>query len=133
MSEHGKSIFDLDANIVSLLCYLGNVVCGIGGLVLSIIVVVQDKNNRLARFHAWQSIFTSVLGLCLTVIYMIVGFVAGIIDAAIGFPIFSLGMVLITGLISLALFVFVVIAAIKGLGGQEYKIPIVGNIAEKYV
>ncbi|NNE98038.1 MAG: DUF4870 domain-containing protein [Pyrinomonadaceae bacterium] len=132
MSEHGKSTFDMDANLVALLCYLANFVCYLG-LILSIITVIQDKDNKLARFHAFQSIFLTVLAIVLIPVYFIVGFIGGMIDSALGFPILSLLMFLIVAVIGLALFVFMVLAAIKGFGGEMYKIPVIGNIAEKYV
>lgn len=132
MADHGKSVFDLDANLVSLLCYLGNFVC-YAGLILSIITVIQDKDNRLARFHAWQSIFLSILGVLLVPVWLVVGIVGGIVDSALGLPILSLLMALVVGLIGLGIFIFMILAAIKGFGGEQYKIPVVGNFAEKYV
>lgn len=131
MADHGKSVFDMDANLVALLCYLANLVCYLG-LILSIITVIQDKDNKLARFHAFQSIFLTVVMVILAPVYMIVGFIGGMIDSALGFPVLTLLGVLIIGIIFLALFVFMVIAAIKGFGGQQYKIPIIGGFAEKY-
>ena len=51
----GKSALGLDANIVAGLCYVANFVCYLG-VVLAIIVLVTDKSNKLARFHAAQSL-----------------------------------------------------------------------------
>jgi uncharacterized membrane protein len=131
MQNYGKSVFDMDANLVALLCYLGNLVCALG-LILSIITVIQEKNNKLARFHAWQSILTTVAGIVIGIPLYIVMFVGLFIDAAIGLP-------LVTGIISLLLvifglgmFIFTVLAAIKGYGGEMYKIPVIGNLAAKY-
>jgi uncharacterized membrane protein len=132
MQNYGKSVFDMDANLVALLCYLGNLVCALG-LILSIITVVQDKTNRLARFHAWQSIFTTVAGLVIGIPLYIVLFVGIFVDATIGFPLISGLTSLVLVVFGLAMFVFTIIAAIKGYGGEMYKIPVVGNFAEKYV
>ena len=132
MSDHGKSVFDMDANLVAMLCYIANFVCYLG-LILSILTVVQDKENKLARFHAWQSIFLTILAIVLVPVYFVVGFIGGMIDSALGFPILSLFLFLIIGIIGLALFVFMILAAIKGFGGEQYKIPVIGNFAEKYV
>ena len=132
MSEHGKSTFDMDANLVALLCYLANFVCYLG-LILSIITVIQDKDNKLARFHAFQSIFLTVMLIVLVPVWMIVGFIGGMVDSALGVPILSLLLLLIVGVIGLGLFVFMILAAIKGFGGEMYKIPVIGNLAEKYV
>lgn len=111
---------------------MANFVCYLG-LILSIITVVQDKDNRLARFHALQSIGLSILMVVLAPVYFIVGFIGGMIDGALGVPILTLLLVAIVGLIGLAIFVFMIIAAIKGFGGEEYKIPVIGNMVEKYI
>ena len=36
------------------------------------------------------------------------------------------------GVLGIAIFVFVILAAIKAYGGEFYKIPVVGAFAEKY-
>lgn len=133
MTQHGKSVFDLDANIVALLCYLLNFVCYLG-LVLSIITIIQDKSNKLARFHAWQSILLLATPLVLSILYLILTFVGIAIDAALGIPIFSILMSLlglVLGLVGLLALVGMIIAAIKALNGEIYKLPLIGNMAEK--
>ena len=130
----GKSVFDLDANIVALLCYVANFVCYLG-VVLSIITIIQDKTNKLARFHAWQSILLLAAPLVATILLVIFAFVGVIIDSAIGVPIFSmLSMLLYVVLLvlGLAAFVGMIISAIKAYNGEIYKLPIIGNMADKY-
>jgi uncharacterized membrane protein len=99
----GKTALDLDANVGAMICYLGNLICALG-LIYSIIVVIQDKTNKLARFHAFQSIFLSVAGL------------------VIGIPLYIVMFIL----------VFWIMAAVKAYNGQIYKIPVIGNFADKY-
>ena len=81
----GKSALGLDANVAALLCYVP--VCAIN-LIFSILVIVQDKTNKVARFHAFQSLFLMVLSLVITIPLVIVYFVAAMIDIAIAFPVF---------------------------------------------
>lgn len=134
MKNHGKSVFDLDANVVALLCYVGNFVCYLG-VVLSIITLIQDKTNKLARFHAWQSILLLAAPLVLTILLVVFAFVGVIIDSAIGIPIFSIVSMLLYLLmlvLGLAAFVGMIIAAIKASSGEVYKLPIIGNMADRY-
>src|SRR5215831_9271711 len=107
----GKSALGLDPNIVAGLCYVANLVCYLG-LILSIITVVTDKTNKLARFHAFQSIFLSILGILLGGAYFVAGIVGAILDKALGYPIFSSLLVLLIALIALLLLVGIIIAAI---------------------
>jgi uncharacterized membrane protein len=130
----GKTALGLDTGIGVLICYFGNLACGLPlGLVYSILVVTQDKTNRVARFHAFQSLFLMVLGAILGVVLVPVYFVGVAIDFAIGLPLITAVAGLIGIVVGLALFVFVILAAIKGFNGEMYKVPVVGNFAEKYV
>jgi uncharacterized membrane protein len=134
MQNHGKSVFDLDANLVAMLCYIANFVCYLG-LVLSIITIIQDKTNKLARFHAWQSILLFIVPLVLSIVLFVCSILGAVIDAAIGIPIISMILMLVYLLffvVMLACLVGMIIAAIKGYNGQIFKLPVIGNLADKY-
>ncbi|HUF05393.1 MAG TPA: hypothetical protein VMM38_14610 [Aridibacter sp.] len=141
-NAHGKSVFDMDANLVALLCYLGNVVCFLG-LILSIVTILQDKKNKLARFHAWQSILLTLIPFTIVIFLILLIVIGGVlgtfVDAMIGFPIISLIMLVVWIIFyfvaiisSLVLFVGQIIAAIKGYNGELFKLPIIGKMADKY-
>jgi uncharacterized membrane protein len=130
----GKTALGLDTGIGVLICYFGNLACGLPlGLIYSILVIVQDKTNKVARFHAFQSLFLMIAGaVIIGPLIFIVMFAGVLIDAMIGLPIVSiLGGLLLT-VLGLAMAVFVILAAIKGFGGEIYKVPVIGNFAEKY-
>lgn len=129
----GKTALGLDQNLGAMLCYIANFVCYLG-LVYSIIVIVTDKTNKLVRFHAFQSVFLAICAVVLGIAYGVIAAVIAIIAAVVGdwamllLPLFMLVM----AVIGIGLFVFMIIAAIKAYGGETYKIPVVGNFAEKY-
>lgn len=127
----GKTALGMDSNVGALICYLGNLVCALG-LIYSIIVIVTDKVNRLPRFHAFQSVFLTVAMIVIMIPLYIVMFIGVFIDAGLGVPLVSGLMSLVMGIVGIASFVFVIIAAIKAYNGEFYKIPIIGNLAEKY-
>lgn len=130
---NGKTALGLDVNIGVLICYFGNLACGLPlGLIYSILVIVQDKTNKVARFHAFQSLFLMIASIVIAIPLYIVFFVGMFVDATIGLP-------LISGLVGLAMLAFVigmiyfiVMAAIKGYNGEIYKIPVVGKFADQY-
>ncbi len=129
----GKTALGMDIGIGVLISYFGNLACGLPlGLVFCILVIVQDKVNKVSRFHAFQSIFLGVASIILSIPLGIVFFIGGFIDVAIGLPVVTGILGLGVLVIILALLYFVVMAAIKGYGGQIYKIPIIGNFADKY-
>ena len=117
----------MQPNVAGALAYLA-------GLVTGIIFLVVDpyKSDRFVRFHAFQSIFLSIGLIVLNVLYFCIGIIGGILDNAIGYPIFSLVLTLLIVVIALGLLIGVIIAAVKGFQGQIFKLPVVGNLADKY-
>ena len=126
---NGKSALGLDANVAALLCYVP--VCAIN-LIFSILVIVQDKTNKVARFHAFQSLFLMILSIVIVIPIVIFYFIGAMIDMTIGIPIFMILVFLASLVFGLAMLFFIVMAAIKAFGGEIYKIPVIGNFAEKY-
>lgn len=131
INTQGKTALGLDANIGALICYVGNFVCSFG-LIYSIIVVATDKTNKLVRFHAFQSIVCSVFGIVFGAIAAVIGAVAGVIDGLIGFPLLSLVIGLVLIVMALVVFVMFIKAAMSAYRGEIYKIPVIGNLAEKW-
>ena len=125
----GKSALGLDANVAAGLCYLP--VCGIS-LIMSIIILVTDKTNKLPRFHAFQSLLLLASTIPLVIVYAVGFGIALAIDAMIGFPLFMIIVWLIMVVLGLAIFVFLIIALIKAFQGQIYKIPVIGNMADNW-
>jgi len=131
---NGKTALGLDANIGAMLCYVANLIpCVVPlGLVYSIIVIVQDKTNKLARFHAFQSIFLAIASIPLMIVYFVGFGIAFAIDAALGFPLFMFIVWLVVVLLGLAIFVGVIYSAIKAFQGEIFKLPVIGNFADQY-
>lgn len=132
----GKTALGMENNLGALICYAGNILCGIGGLIYSILVITQDKTNKVPRFHAFQSVILSVacaivfipLGIILGIVLGVVGAFSGILSTILG------GIIgLIFFALSIGILYFVVMAAIKAYNGEIYKIPYVGDYAEKYM
>jgi uncharacterized membrane protein len=124
---NGKTALGLDANIGSLICYVGNFVCALG-LIYSIIVLVQDKTNKLPRFHAFQSILLTVTAF---VLYIVAAMIFGVGAAANSSAISLLGSLLYM-LVAIGLLIAVIFCAIKAYQGQIFKLPVIGDMADKW-
>ncbi len=126
----GKTALGLDGNVGAGLCYVANLVCYLG-LVYSIIVLVTDKVNRLARFHAMQSLllFGAALVICIPgyLIAFALAFMNSTIASLLG------GLIwLVVAVAGLGMFVFMIIAAVNAFKGEVYKIPVIGEMADKW-
>jgi uncharacterized membrane protein len=123
----GKTALGLDNNVGALICYVGNIICALG-LIYSVIVLVTDKTNKLPRFHAMQSILLSATGLIAGLIF---GMVFGAAAAARSGILSGLGglLYMIFGLAMLAAIIF---CAIKAYQGEIFKLPVIGDLADKW-
>lgn len=101
----------LDPKVSALLCYL---IAFVGGIVFFII-----SKDKFVRFHAMQSIMLSV---AIFIFWLIFG------QLLIFIPMFFL----ISWLVELGFIVLSIIMMIKAYNGEHYKLPVIGDLAEKY-
>ncbi len=128
----GKSAIGLDSNLAAALGY------PIG--ILAIVNLVMEKENRFVRFHAMQAIVLMVLGIVLSivlfVVFIVLTMLGAMIAAAAGSAAGSLlGLLgfLLWLLFGLAMLGAVAMAAFKAYQNEMYKLPVIGNIAEKFI
>jgi uncharacterized membrane protein len=99
-------------------------------VILAVIFLVTEKENRFVKFHAVQSLF-----LCGA--YILVGIALAIVGTIFRVALSSadLGLIAILLTFGLRILVFVVFAVIflltgvKAYGGQWNKLPLIGNFA----
>lgn len=123
-----KSSTGLDENIAALLSY-------IFGWVSGLIFFLIEKDSRLVRFHAMQSILFNVLILVLVFVFWILTFILVLIGAAIGDvlgTIFSLLATLLWLVFSVGILIAWILCLVKAFQGQYFKLPVIGNFAEKF-
>jgi uncharacterized membrane protein len=92
------------------------------GWITGLIFFLMEKQNRFVRFHAMQSIL--FFG-GLTVIQIILNVIGN-------FPIIGVFTFLLGSLVWLIGFVGWIVLMIFGFQGKYFKLPIVGDYAEKY-
>jgi uncharacterized membrane protein len=105
------STLNLDPNVAGLLCYLGWWVTGL-------IFYLMEKENKFVRFHAVQSIATFVVAFVLVIVFQVL--------AAMFWPLYILDIPL--WIASIVLWIILMMKAYKG---EKFKLPIVGDFAEK--
>ncbi len=96
---------DSDSKIFALLSYFW---------ILSIIFYILKKDNSFVKFHAKQGMVLFAASLVLWIINII---------PLLGQILFFLG--------GLGIFVLCVIGAMKAYQGEKYKMPVIGDLAEK--
>jgi len=111
-----KTSLNLDPKLEATLSYVGLWVTGI-------IFYLLEKENNFVRFHAMQSIITF----------------GGLTAVSIGLqilrptPFIGWLFALMAGLVGVATVVLWVVLMIKAFQGERYRLPVVGDLAEKNI
>ena len=124
----GKSSTGLDENVAALLSY-------VFGWISGLILFLMEKDSRLVRFHAMQSILLNVTFIVVLIGLYIAWAVVVIVLGMISEYLAPIGGLLF-GLLILVFFLGAAIAwvmcLIKAYGKQYFKLPVLGNFAEKF-
>ncbi|UCD14321.1 MAG: DUF4870 domain-containing protein [Thermoplasmatales archaeon] len=112
-----KTSLDLGENIEGALCYLV-------GWITGIVFYIVEKDNKFVKFHAMQSI---LVFLPLTILAWIFGGFFG----AFAFWSGLWFLWWISGLIWIIAIILWLILMLKAYQGEKFKLPVVGDIAEK--
>ena len=127
-AQAGKSSTGLDENIASLLSY-------VFGWVSGLIFFLIEKDSCLVRFHAMQSLLFNVLvavvGIALWIVLFVVFMIAAQISGTLA-TLLSLVSILVWGVFLLGILAGFILCLVKAFQGQYFKLPVIGNFAEKF-
>jgi uncharacterized membrane protein len=117
-SNLGPTSMNMDPKLGGALSYL----TWIAGLIF----FLSEKQNRFVRFHAMQSL---IIGLIPLAFWLLTNILARL-------PFIGLGLVVTLGclfyFVVLAWLVAAIIGGVNAYQGKLYKLPVVGNYAERY-
>jgi len=108
-----KTSMNMEENVASALCY-------VIGWVTGIIFYLLEKENKTVKFHAMQSILTFLPLMILSAIFTTMSWYI----PAIWF---------LSWIFGILTFILWLVLIIKAYQGEKFKLPIVGDIAEKQV
>lgn len=117
--ELGTTGSGLQPNLAAALSYLV-------GFITGIIFFLIEKENKYVRFHAMQSILFGAAWIILVIVLQVLSIALAFIPY-VGW-IFSL---LIWVVIGLGGFVLWLLLMYKAYQGEKFKLPVIGDIAEK--
>jgi uncharacterized membrane protein len=115
-----KSSTGLDSNIAAALAYIP---------IVGLVFLVIEKGSRFVKFHSVQSLVFCAALFVAYIALMIFGFIVGMVPVLgwiVSFLLFFVWLALMIG--SLVVWV---IALIKAFQGEWYKLPYIGDIAER--
>lgn len=106
-SKKNPTVSGLDENIAGAISYIA---------IVGLVFIFIEKENQFVRFHALQAIFT-------TLAIFVISIVLGII------PVLGLVVLFMLTPLFFLLFIFLLYQAYNG---KRFKLPFVGDLAEKY-
>ncbi|MGB3478573.1 MAG: DUF4870 domain-containing protein [bacterium] len=88
---------------------------------LFLVPILAKKDNKFAMFHGKQGMVVFIAFIAILIVSTILGFI----------PIIGAIIYILSMLVYLALVIMAIIGMIKALTGDYWKMPILGDIAEK--
>jgi uncharacterized membrane protein len=125
--QTGKSSTGLDENVAGLLSYIT--------WILGLIFFLIEKDSRFVRFHAMQSILLNAAALIVGLVLWFVWVIVTVIFAQVSEVLASLvGLVLglLIFVFYVAILIGVILCLVKAYQKQYFKLPVLGNLAEKF-
>ena len=110
-SDPEKSSLGIDANLAAVFTYVFGFISGIAFLLL-------EKNSKFVRFHAMQS---TILFAAIAVLKVVLGLLP------------LLGALINTFIVWPATVIIWLVLMVKAYKGENFKLPIIGDIAEQQV
>jgi uncharacterized membrane protein len=104
-----KTSTGLQENVAGLLCY-------VLGWVSGIVFLILEPKNKFVRYHAIQSII--VFG-AINIVILIFSWI-------------PIAGVVISTLLGILAFILWIVLMVKAYRGNKYKLPVSGNMAEKW-
>jgi len=111
----------ISENVAGVLCYIVGLITGILFLVLS-----PYNQNKFVRFHAFQSIFFHLAWIAVWILEAIVASILLSISLTLSSITWLISLVI--SLAALGSWIFVMV---KAYHHERYKLPIIGDLAEK--
>ena len=109
-----------NANLMAAVSYVLFIVTGV-------IIYLMEKEDKYVRFHAMQSILLTVVLVVVNVVLNIAGMMFGFLTLGFGVVLFKI----IWALYGLAVFLLWLFMMWKAYSGEKYKLPYIGDMAEK--
>jgi uncharacterized membrane protein len=122
--DTGKSALGLDGNLAAALGY------PIG--ILAIISLIMEKENRFVKFHALQSLLYHVAGIVVILVVVVVLIILTLLLAMVRLGALSPLLWLVYLIVFALYFIGLIFAAVKAYNGVQFKLPVIGNMAEKF-
>lgn len=135
--EGKTKVLGMGYNMAGLLCYIPVCCCGLNLIPCILWLATEPRENRFLRFHALQGLLIFGVWIVIWIVFQILGVATGV-----GMSVMpdstglaqtggALILLVIEGIVCIGLLALHVVAMVKANSGQMWKLPLIGEIAEK--
>jgi uncharacterized membrane protein len=125
--------FGMAYNTAAMLCYLLPCLCCANLIFCIIWLATEPKESRFVRFHALQGLFLFGIHFVIGLILRMLGFAMAV--GTSGSDLAALGgggiLLILNILVGLSFLVLYILGMVKANSWQMWKLPVIGDIAEK--
>jgi uncharacterized membrane protein len=118
-----KSSTGMEPKVAVLISHIGFLV-GAGWL-SGLIVYMLEKENKLVKFQAMQSLIIGIGEIAIWIVGLILFFITILIGGVCGWVLWIVGLI--------GLFVIRIIIVVKIFNGENYSFPWIGKMSEKWM
>ena len=135
--EGKTKVLTMGYNTAAMLCYIPVCCCAINLIPCILWLATEPRENRFLRFHALQGLLIFGVWFAIWIVFQVLGFAFGVSmnvmpdSAGLAQAGGALILVMIEGIVCIGLLILHVVAMVKANSGQMWKLPIIGDIAEK--
>ena len=113
----------IDPNLAGLLSYLVSIIC-------PILFIAMEKENKYIRFHAMQALFLQV---GMFIVWIVLTILSVFLGSLGPLGVLSCLLIPLEFVIFIGYLVVAIMMMIKAYQGEYYKLPVIGDMAEKYI
>lgn len=134
----GKTkVLSMGYNTAALLCYIPTCCCLLNLVPCILWLATEPRENRFLRFHALQGLFLFGVWIAVSIVFAILGIAFGVSmsvmpgDSGLAQAGGGLILFLVRVVVWICLLIVHILAMVKANSGQMWKLPVIGDIAEK--
>ncbi|SRR6266404_488567 len=129
-------VLNMEYNTAALLCYIPTCCCLVNLIAGILFFATEPRENRLLRFHAMQGMLLAGVWVIVWIIFTVLSIALGISSSFTpGGDMVRAGgglLMVMVRLVVLVVFLAIhIMGMVKANQGQMWKLPIIGDIAEK--
>jgi uncharacterized membrane protein len=119
----------------ALFCYFPLCCCWLNVIASVLWLATEPKENRFVRFHALQGLLLAAVSFGVALVFRVLGAGARLSSFGPGSDLVGLGASFLIDIVAALFFIPIlvihIIAMVKAGQGETWKLPVIGNIAER--